>query len=89
MPVFRLAQTCGGCPESYDVWRDGHLVGGLRLRHGTFSAWCGDELVYTAEPRGDGIFEEGERDRYLTEACRAILVALSPEPLYEINGGGK
>lgn len=72
---YDLVLTCGACPEQYDVFKDGEQVGYLRLRHGYFRADypdCGGETVYTATPEGDGIFEEDERDFYLTAAIQAI-----------------
>lgn len=73
---YRLEQTCGACPEQYDVydWAD-QLVGYLRLRHGSFTAqhpYSGSKYVYEANPKGDGIFEWEEREFYLTEAIKAI-----------------
>ena len=72
---YELIMTCGACPEQYDVMKDGEVVGYLRLRHGYFYASCPDvrgKTVYEAEPRGDGIFEDDERQHYLTEAVAAI-----------------
>lgn len=72
---FDLELTCGACPEQYDVFLQGKQVGYLRLRHGNFTARypeCGGELVYQATPDGDGVFEDDERERYLTEAIDAI-----------------
>lgn len=70
---YRLDQTCGGCPEAYDVYVDDEKVGYLRLRHGYFRAECYGTVVYsTDECRGDGVFEPHERDRFLEEAVRAI-----------------
>jgi hypothetical protein len=74
---YRLICTCGACPEQYDVFDDAtkKLVGYLRLRHGVFRADypdVGGETVYTAEPDGDGIFEDYERVHYLTEAVTAL-----------------
>jgi hypothetical protein len=72
---YKLVQTCGGCPEQYDVFLGEEQVGYLRLRHGNFTAEapdCGGTYVYEAHPRGDGIFEENERLKYLTEAVVAI-----------------
>lgn len=73
---YRLERTCSACPEQYDVFKDGKLVGYLRLRHGTFTVHCpdaGGELVYEAEPKGDGMFDsEKERMEYLTCAIRHI-----------------
>lgn len=75
----RLVQTCGACPEQYDVFHpDGRRIGYLRLRHGTFRADypdCGSRTVYTAHPEGDGIFQAHERERFLTEAVDALLKA--------------
>lgn len=68
-----LRQTCGACPEQYDAYLDGVNVGYLRLRHGNFTVEAGGELLYQAEPKGDGIFDEDERDYYLRFAVDAIL----------------
>lgn len=69
---YKLELTCQACPEQYDVLDDeGNLVAYLRLRHGSFTAQCpdvGGDLVYQAYPKGDGIFEDEERYRFLTEA---------------------
>lgn len=72
---LRLECTCGACPEQYEVFDGERQVGYLRLRHGYFRAdcpECGGETVYTAQPKGDGIFNDGERQYYLTEAVAAI-----------------
>ena len=69
---FRLVLTCGACPEQYDVFKDGVEVGYLRLRHGCFTAEADGKLVYDAEPDGDGIFTQEEREKYLTAAVDAI-----------------
>lgn len=72
---YELVQTCGACPEQYDVFLDGQQVGYLRLRHGTFRAEypdCGGAEVYRANPEGDGVFEYEERTHYLNQAIRAI-----------------
>jgi len=87
MTKFRLVQTCGACPEQYDVYLGDREVGYMRLRHGYFYAECLGETVYEAHPRGDGIFEYEERDHYLNAACRAIETKLNEEPeenLFEI-----
>ena len=47
----------------------------MRLRWGYFCAdypYCGGETVYEASPKGDGSFEDDERDKYLREAINAI-----------------
>lgn len=75
---FTLARTCFACPEQYDVLKGKKQVGYLRLRWGEFEASvpdCGGKVVYLAEPKGDGIFEDDERLHYLTEALKAIAKA--------------
>jgi hypothetical protein len=72
---YKLVQTCGACPEQYDVFAEDKKVAYLRLRHGSFYAAVpdhGGETVYRADPDGDGIFDDYERVRYLTEAVLAI-----------------
>ena len=73
---IRLVLTCGACPEQYDATdQQGRQVGYLRLRHGGFSVecpGCRGDLVYTAEPRGDGEFYDDEREQHLRAACEAI-----------------
>lgn len=91
-----LKMTCSACPEQYDAFLWGKQVGYLRLRHGSFRVDypdCGDETIYTAEPEGDGSFEDHERDKYLRFAVKAILDKIdgNPEPpvpdvQYEIKG---
>lgn len=73
---IKLIQTCGACPEQYDALIGHSLVGYLRLRHGYFYVQyphCGGKLVFEAYPEGDGIFEDHERERFLTAAKEAIL----------------
>lgn len=80
---IELVQTCGACPEQYDAFIDGKQVGYLRLRHGYFRVDfpdCGGETIYDANPDGDGIFTETERDHYLMEAKRAIIKKLKQIP---------
>lgn len=72
---YKLVLTCMACPEQYDVFKDDKQVGYLRLRHGYFRADvpdCGGETVYEAEPSGDGIFQDSERDYYLETAIAKI-----------------
>lgn len=72
----QLWLTCYACPEQYDVYKGDDQIGYLRLRHGSFRAHagdCGGETVYEAEPEGDGIFKDHERDRFLTAAVQALL----------------
>lgn len=75
---YELVQTCGACPEQYDVFKDGKQSGYLRLRHGSFTVAypdCGHRIIYSANPEGDGIFEDHEREHYLNEAINAIMAA--------------
>jgi len=73
--MIRLFRTCYACPEQYDAYDGDKQVGYLRLRHGCFTVECPDvagTMVYSAGPRGDGIFEDDERDYYLRFAVDAI-----------------
>ncbi len=73
---YRLVLGCFACPEQYDVFDPkGNLIAYLRLRHGKFTVECPDvngETVYTAYPRGDGIFNAEERLFFLNKAIEAI-----------------
>lgn len=72
---YRLKRTCHACPEQYDVFADGTHVAYMRLRNGYFRVDvpdCGGETVYSTHPIGDGIFEDCERMRILSEAIAAI-----------------
>ncbi len=85
---MRLHQTCGACPEQYDVYHGKKRVGYLRLRHGYFTAEYLDvveeeyvrsthlgifgELVYEAQTKGDGSFHEDERGFHLDKAIGAL-----------------
>ncbi len=76
---YTLARTCFACPEQYDVFDGEKQVGFIRLRHGSFRADvpdCGGTTVYTAEPRGEGILYDDEREYYLDAACAAIRAYL-------------
>jgi hypothetical protein len=82
--TLKLVRTCWACPEQYDVLNEKkETVGYLRLRHGNFRAWCPnalDEMVYHSEPKGDGIFDDDERESHLTEAVKAIQNYYNLEP---------
>jgi len=71
-----LIETCGACPEQYDAFYGRNKVGYLRLRHGTFYVKCpdvnGDTVYETESCIGDGIFEDEEREKYLTNAKKSI-----------------
>lgn len=72
---IQLTMTCGACPEQYNAYYEGKQVGYLRLRHGYFYVSTpdyGGEVVYEAYPKGDGIFEDEEREYYLKKARKSI-----------------
>jgi len=59
----------GACPEQYYVFDENEKeVGYIRLRHGNLSAEVFGKIVYRAQPKGDGCFEEDEKDFFL-ERC--------------------
>lgn len=71
-----LIKTCDACPEQYDAYFNGDQVGYLRLRHGGFTVSCpdvGGDIVLSCQPDGDGIFDDYEREFYLTIAKQAIF----------------
>ena len=87
--MIRLVKTCGACPEQYDAYLGDLRVGYLRLRHGSFRVDypdAGGEKIYQANPKGDGMFEEDERDYYLRCAVDAIERKLVEEAKKVIEG---
>ncbi len=81
---LKLIQTCGACPEQYDVFTEDEMkVGYLRLRHGYFSARYPNSSgieVYGSETVGDGSFiSEEERKLHLKRAKKAIKKELKKE----------
>ncbi len=70
---LEIKLTCGACPEQYDIFKDGELIGYYRLRHGEFRVDYYDKTIYEGAPNGDGTFDTDERLIYLTKAMRAIL----------------
>lgn len=79
--MLDLYKTCSACPEQYDVYLNGQCVAYLRLRHGRFRADVpfGHTVYESTDMEGDGSFETDERDKFLTEACEAILKELGVE----------
>jgi hypothetical protein len=79
--VLTFVMTSIACPEQYEVFDvNGKQVGYLRLRNGWFRVDypdCGQETIYEAYPKGDGVFEEDEVDFYLNEAVKAIKLRMS------------
>ncbi len=82
---IELEQTCFACPEQYDAFYKGRLVGYLRLRWGHFRVDfpdVGGEPIYEADlddPFQGAFDTEEEREKYLGEAKRAILKKLQQE----------
>lgn len=72
---FKLVCTSIACPEQYDVFDGDTQVGYLRLRHGFFRADYPDHggvTVYESSTRGDGLFEDDERETELRNAVAAL-----------------
>lgn len=72
---LRLVCTCIACPEQYNVFDGKKQVGYLRLRHGKFRADCpdcGGETVYSSNTKGDGTFNDDEREREIAAAISNI-----------------
>lgn len=70
-----LVCTCEACPEQYDVFDGEEKVGYLRLRHGRFRADvpdCGGETVYESMTKGDGVFDDEEREEEIRKAVLMI-----------------
>lgn len=78
---IELIKTCEGYPEQYEAFDENkNQVGYLRLRHGYFRVDfpdCGGETIYSASPKGDGIFDEEEREFYLEMAKKAIELKIN------------
>lgn len=75
MYTLEFTKTCHMCPEQYDVTLNGKQVAYVRLRGGELTVECpdvGDQLIYEAEPNGDGQFNDDERDHYMAEVSEAI-----------------
>lgn len=71
-----LQKTCNACPEQYDAFIGDEQIGYFRLRHGQFrvdAGDCGGPTVYEAEPIGDGIFDDDEREGFLNAGIDALL----------------
>jgi hypothetical protein len=77
---FKFEVTCIACPEQYDIFKDGNLVGYARLRHGRFS-------VRMPNSQGKVVFTDlindfqsrNQRIEYLEKAANAIQHALDQD----------
>ena len=80
---IKLVRTSLAMPEQYDAFDEsGEQVGYLRLRHGRFRVdfpAVGGQTIFEARPKGDGIFDDDERDFYLQQACDALAARLARE----------
>lgn len=73
---IELIESCGACPESYDVFHKGEYIAHFRLRHGRFAIWdetVGIEVYSTTDVQGDGVFEYDERDPMLSQAVEFVM----------------
>lgn len=76
---LKFVQTCGACPEQYDVFKGEEQVGYVRLRWGHMAVTAPNydgELVYEHFFRDgiQGFFDSPEeREFYLAKANEAIL----------------
>lgn len=76
---IRLEQTCSACPEQYDAYYGGRVVGCLQLRWGRFRVDYGVDTVYSVNIEAGllGIFEdEAQRQRFLRKAQRIIAARI-------------
>jgi hypothetical protein len=79
---FKLIESCGGCPQVFDIYYNDEYVGYMQLRHGYFRVVYSktDEVVYEGEPpNSDGIFDWDVRDLYLNRGCQAIWDTMQAE----------
>ena len=74
--MIELKQTCAWCPEQYDAYSNGKIVGYLRLRSGRFTVECPHvmgKLEFSHEFEDSrNEFDEAERDLFLQQAIKAI-----------------
>lgn len=83
---LKFRNTCGACPEQYDVFLGEEEVGYARLRWGVLRGDCRGTTVYTKNMAdgSDGIFNSDEsRMKHLNEIATAIHEALNPKPQSE------
>ena len=79
---LKFRNTCGACPEQYDVFLKDEEVGYVRLRCGVLRGDCGNLTVYrkSMTDGSDGMFiSEESRMQHLNEIASAILKML-PKP---------
>lgn len=83
---LNFVETCGACPEQYDVFKGGRQVGYVRLRWGTVTCDfpdCRGDTIYSHSFENDGwkgCFDgPEERETYLNRIATAIHDALAQE----------
>jgi len=84
----QVINTCEGCPEQYDVFKNGKQIGYIRYRWGYFTAYfpdCDGNEVFR-KPAGGSLSGEfysdaKDRENYLTAGVNAILYNYSSELL--------
>ena len=72
---LKFVRTCFACPEQYDVYKGEEQVAYVRLRHGHLTVDvpdAGGDCILDANPKGDGIFDNDERESYLQEIANKI-----------------
>ena len=77
---YEFRCTSSAFPEQYDVFKGMVEVAYLRLRHGFFRVNCPNydgPVVYTANTKGDGCFDNDEREFHLKRAIEAIEAHLA------------
>lgn len=81
--IITLNKNSNACPEQYDAFYNNKQVGYLRLRNGYFTVKYPDvdgELIYESEKvKGNGSFEDSERDYFLGIAKVAIINKINEE----------
>ena len=89
---YDFVQTCGSCPEQYDVFdKDGNQVAYVRLRHGILSATApnvGGMDIYLTHVGGGwtGSFESDKQRRiYLGRIAHRIIMLKSDIRCPECN----
>lgn len=82
---LNFIETCGSCPEQYNVFKGGRQVGYVRLRRGTVTCDfpdCRGDTIYSHsfEDKWKSSFEDSEeRDTYIDRIATAIHAALAQE----------
>jgi len=83
---LNFVETCGACPEQYDVFKGGRQVGYVRLRWGTVTCDfpdCRGDTIYSHSFENDGwkgnFSDDAEREKYLNEIATMLNARLRIE----------